>query len=117
MRDRASGELVGRGGLIHTIVGGGGAVEVGWAVKRERWGEGLATEIGPTARRRPRRAGSTRSSRDAAGQPRSRRVMEKLGLRVDRDVDHRGCAHVLDRGATGSAPRQLGEHRQQRLRA
>ena len=30
----------------------------------------------------------------------SRRVMEKIGLRFDRDVNHRGLAHVLYRGAT-----------------
>ena len=31
----------------------------------------------------------------------SRRVMEKIGLRFDRDVVHRGLPHVLYRGPAG----------------
>jgi RimJ/RimL family protein N-acetyltransferase len=45
LRDRASGEMVGRGGLQHTYIAGIDAVEVGWAVVPERWGQGLATEL------------------------------------------------------------------------
>ena len=105
MRDRVSGELVGRGGLIHTIVAGSGAVEVGWAVKRERWGEGLATEMARTALGL---AGEELGldevvSMTLPGNVASRRVMEKIGLRFDRDIDHRGLAHVLYRGPTGIA--------------
>ena len=103
MRDRASGELVGRGGLIHTIVGGGGAVEVGWAVKRERWGQGLATEM---ARRALHVAGDELELEEVVSMTlpdnvASRRVMEKIGLRFDRDVNHRGPgARALPRADT-----------------
>ena len=45
VRDRASGEMVGRGGLQHTFVGGSSEIEVGWAIVPGRWGQGLATEL------------------------------------------------------------------------
>jgi ribosomal-protein-alanine N-acetyltransferase len=103
MRDRGSGAYVGRGGLIHTIVGGAGAVEVGWAVVRERWGEGIATEMARTA--------LAAASNDLELEEvvsialpdnlASRRVMEKIGLRLDGDVVYRGLPHVLYSGATG----------------
>src|SRR5918998_828403 len=47
--DRETGEPVGRGGLSRTHVGGRDEVEVGWAVRPERWGEGHATEMGAAA--------------------------------------------------------------------
>jgi ribosomal-protein-alanine N-acetyltransferase len=45
LRDRAGGEMVGRGGLKHTTVTGVDEVEIGWAIHPARWGEGLATEV------------------------------------------------------------------------
>src|SRR4029079_8512314 len=39
-REKATGELVARGGLQRTHVGGADEVEVGWAVAADRWGEG-----------------------------------------------------------------------------
>ena len=45
LRDRSTGEMVGRGGLQHTFVAGLDEVEAGWAIVPERWGEGLATEL------------------------------------------------------------------------
>jgi RimJ/RimL family protein N-acetyltransferase len=106
IRDRASGQLVGRGGLVHTIVGGSGGVEVGWAVRHERWGEGIATEMARAAL--DAAAGELELdevvSMTLPDNVASRRVMEKIGLRFDRDVDHRGLPHVLYRGPTrGSA--------------
>jgi ribosomal-protein-alanine N-acetyltransferase len=44
LRDRATGELLGRGGLQYTDAVGGHDVEVAWAIVPERWGQGLATE-------------------------------------------------------------------------
>jgi ribosomal-protein-alanine N-acetyltransferase len=44
LRDRATGAMVGRGGLQHTV-GGREEIEAGWAIAPERWGEGLATEL------------------------------------------------------------------------
>jgi RimJ/RimL family protein N-acetyltransferase len=99
VRDRAGGEMVGRGGLQHTYVGGSEEIEVGWAIVPERWGQGLATELALAAVR-------------AASEPlglaeivaftlpdniASRRVMEKAGFSYERDVLHVGLPHVLYR--------------------
>jgi ribosomal-protein-alanine N-acetyltransferase len=45
LRDRSTGEMVGRGGLQQTLATGVQEVEIGWAIVPERWGEGLATEL------------------------------------------------------------------------
>jgi ribosomal-protein-alanine N-acetyltransferase len=98
-RERATGDVVARGGLQHTSVGGPGAVEVGWAVMADRWGEGFASELG---------AASVRVGFDRLGLPglvsytlpdnlASRRVMEKLGFAYAGAVEHAGLAHVLYR--------------------
>jgi RimJ/RimL family protein N-acetyltransferase len=96
-RERTSGELVGYAGLDRTDVEGEPAVEVGWSIAPDRWGQGLATEAG-------------RASVDWAFGPAgldrvvsytlhdnraSRRVMEKLGLGYVRDFRRRGFDQVL----------------------
>jgi ribosomal-protein-alanine N-acetyltransferase len=98
-REKATGDLVARGGLQHTHVGGRDEVEVGWAVAADRWGEGLATELG---------AASVRAAFDEHGladlvcftlptNVASRRVMEKLGFAYERDIVHADLPHVLYR--------------------
>jgi [ribosomal protein S5]-alanine N-acetyltransferase len=102
LRDRATRELVGRGGLQHTFVGGSGEVEVGWAIIPERWGQGLATELALL---------SIGVAFDDLGlqeivaftQPHnsaSRRVMEKTGFTYEREIVHVGLPHVLYRRDT-----------------
>lgn len=99
LRDRASGTMVGRGGLQHTAVIDGGEVEAGWAIVPERWGEGLATELAHAC---------VAAAFDelelehiiAMALPTnlaSRRVMEKSGFAYERDVLYKGMAHVLYR--------------------
>jgi RimJ/RimL family protein N-acetyltransferase len=103
-RDRETGEPIGRGGPSRATVEDQPVVELGWAVASQRWGEGLATEIG-------------RASIDAAAalgiaevvaytlphNAGSRRVMEKLGMTYDRTfVNGRWGPHVLYRVATMS---------------
>jgi [ribosomal protein S5]-alanine N-acetyltransferase len=99
LRDRSTGELVGRGGLQYTDALGGYAVEAAWAIVPERWGEGLATELAQA---------SVRVAFHALGlheviaitlpdNVASRRVMEKAGFAYDRDIIHVGLAHVLYR--------------------
>ncbi|MFZ1995155.1 MAG: GNAT family N-acetyltransferase [Solirubrobacteraceae bacterium] len=99
LRDRATGLMVGRGGLQYTDAIGGFAVEAAWAISPERWGEGLATELA---------TGSVAVAFDvldlneliAITLPEnlaSRRVMEKAGFGYDRPVEHVGLAHVLYR--------------------
>ena len=97
--DRATGEPVGRGGLMPAAVDGDSTVEVAWAVRPERWGEGLATEIGSVslevafrALRLPEVVAFTLPDNVA-----SRRVMEKLGMSYDGHTTHAGLPHVLYR--------------------
>jgi [ribosomal protein S5]-alanine N-acetyltransferase len=97
LRDLATGEMVGRGGLQHTFVAETHEVEVGWAIVPERWGEGLGTELAQV-------------SLDVAfdqlhllqvvaftlpDNVASRRVMEKGGFRYEREIEHVGLPHVL----------------------
>ena len=97
LRDRSTGEMVGRGGLQHTFVAEMHEIEVGWAIVPGRWGEGLGTEL-------------ARTSLEVAFEQlhllqvvaftlpdnvASRRVMEKAGFRFEREIEHVGLPHVL----------------------
>lgn len=98
-RDRASGEVVARGGIQHTHVGGRDEVEVGWAVASSRWRQGLATELGAAS---VHEAFETHGLDDLVAftlpdNLASRRVMEKLGMTYERDVVHADLPHVLYR--------------------
>lgn len=114
LRDRSTGEMVGRGGLQYTDAIGGYAVEAAWAVVPERWGHGLGTELARA---------SVRVAFDSLGLEEviaitlptniaSRRVMEKAGFAYDREIVHVGLAHVLYRrraaDGTGSTTAQDG---------
>jgi RimJ/RimL family protein N-acetyltransferase len=103
VRDRSTGEMVGRGGLQHTVVESATEIEVGWAIVPARWGQGLATEL-------------ARAAVDVAAEPlqlaeivaftlpdniASRRVMEKAGFTYERAVMHVGLRHVLYRRSLG----------------
>jgi RimJ/RimL family protein N-acetyltransferase len=104
LRDRATGEMVGRGGLQHTFVAGQAEVEVGWAIVPERWGQGLATELARL---------SVSVAFDDLGLEQivaftlphniaSRRVMEKSGFQYEREILHKGLDHVLYRSYAAS---------------
>jgi len=103
-RDKATGEVVARGGIQHTHVGGHDEVEVGWAVMPHRWGEGFATELGDASLH----AGFDEHGLEsivAFTLPRNRasqRVMEKLGMVYERDIIHAELPHVLYRRVRGS---------------
>ena len=98
-RDRESGALVGRGGLSVLLVDGGAGVEAGWTIAPDRWGEGLATELGAAAIQVAERDLRLRHlvSVTLPDNVASRRVMEKLGFSYARDVIHAGLPHVLYR--------------------
>jgi RimJ/RimL family protein N-acetyltransferase len=94
VEERASGELIGRLGLLHhrdwTLDPEN--VEVGWVLARAAWGRGLATEGGRAALRYGfERLGVPRiiSIADPANRA-SRRVMEKLGLTLGGAARWRG---------------------------
>lgn len=83
--DRASGNLIGRIGLVrwHDWPLAEGPVEVGWALDPAYWGRGLATEGGRASLEcwREHLANDDQLiSITSPGNTRSRRVMEKLGL-------------------------------------
>jgi RimJ/RimL family protein N-acetyltransferase len=98
-RARDSGDVVGTATLRRVQIDGRDEVEVGYRVAAARWGRGLATEMATAlvgiARERvaveeivaftlPHNAGS-------------RRVMEKVGFRYERDIEWAGLQHVLYR--------------------
>ena len=98
-RARATGEMVGRGGVQHTYVEKLHGIEVGWAITPARWGQGLATEL---ARAAVEVAFGSLALRElvALALPEnvaSRRVMEKAGFAYERDIEHYGLRHVLYR--------------------
>lgn len=99
LRDRATDELVGRGGLQYTDAIGGYAVEAAWAIVPGRWGQGLATELAH-ASVRVAFASLGLSELIAITLPdnlASRRVMEKAAFVYDHEIVHVGCGHVLYR--------------------
>jgi ribosomal-protein-alanine N-acetyltransferase len=95
--DRATGELVGRGGLSLQEVDGKERLEVGWIVHPDLWGQGYATEMG--------RAGLAFAFDElGAGEVvaftepenrRSRAVMERLGMRYSHEFVRHGIEFVL----------------------
>lgn len=99
MRDRHTGEAVGRGGLQYTLDTGVEELEVGWAVAPARWGRGLATEMADAA------IAYAWEELDLdqlitftiTNNTASRRVMEKTGFAYERDFLHVNVPHALYR--------------------
>jgi RimJ/RimL family protein N-acetyltransferase len=98
-RDPHTGQFAGRGGLRHATVEGRAEVEVGYGLLPEFWGRGLATELARESVRagfvklhRPDLVSFTLPTNGA-----SRRVMEKVGFRYERDIVHADLPHVLYR--------------------
>jgi RimJ/RimL family protein N-acetyltransferase len=99
------GRCVGWSLLGHTIVAGRAEVEIGWTVASDRWGQGLATELGADALRRAQALGLERVvAFTRHDNVRSRRVIEKLELAHEREFEYAGLPHVLYR--FGPAPVQ-----------
>jgi len=113
LRDAATGQFAGRGGLLHTAAGGGDDVEVAYAFLPEFWGRGLATEL---ARESVRVAFEVLGLPDVvcfalATNRASRRVMEKVGFRYERDVTYQGLRHAfyrMRRDGPGAEPGRRG---------
>ena len=103
--DRETGALVARGGPQRTVVGGRDEVEIGWAVVPDRWGQGLATELGAAS---VAHAFGPLGLADVVSftlidNRASRRVMEKLGFAYEDEIEHAGLPHVLYRLSAASA--------------
>ena len=95
--EHAGGELVGYAGLNRDEVEGEPAVEIGWSITPSRWGRGYASEAAAASLA----WGFTQAGLEeivAFALPensRSIRVMEKLGMSFEREIDRRGLRHVL----------------------
>ena len=94
MEDKATGAFVGRTGLWQPE--GWPGLEIAWGLVRERWGEGLATEAAVAVRDHafgtmnvPRLISLIRPENKA-----SSKVAEKIGARLDREIDLDGPALV-----------------------
>jgi RimJ/RimL family protein N-acetyltransferase len=99
IRDRADGRFLGRGGLRHVLVEGNDEVEVAYALMSDVWGRGVATEFA----RAVVKVGFERLDlKDVVAftlptNRASRRIMEKVGFRYERDIIHADLPHVLYR--------------------
>lgn len=95
---REDGSVLGRGGLRWTEIDDRLTIELPWAIRSDRWGEGLATEAATAA---IEWAKSLSLPEVAAlvlpGNLRSRRVAEKAGLELAGDTLHAGLPHLVYR--------------------
>ena len=93
----ASGELVGDCGVTVQHVDGVHETEVGWHVKRELWGQGLAVEAGRAVIAHARgELGLTRLiSLVRPENLQSRRVAEKLGMTIEKETEYKGLRHYV----------------------
>lgn len=92
----SDGRCAGWSVLQHSRVAARSEVEIGWAVAREMWGRGIATELGRHALHCAMNAGFERVvAFTRVDNVASRRVMEKLALRYEQDFTHAGLPHVL----------------------
>ena len=104
IREPASGRFIGRGGLRRASVDAVPEVELGCALLPEFWNQGLATELSRVSVAQ----GFVRLGlADIVGfalpeNLGSRRVMEKTGMRYERDITHAGAQHVLYRLTSAS---------------
>jgi len=96
---RATGDLIGRGGLSQTVIDGKLCWEVGWTLLRPYWGNGYATEIGHEG---VVFAFDELGAREVVAftephNTRSRAVMQRLGMDFVGEIDHGGEHFVLYR--------------------
>jgi RimJ/RimL family protein N-acetyltransferase len=91
-----AGCLIGDCGLVARTVDGQHLVEIGWHLGRAVWGRGYATEAASAVLAHAAGIGLRRvHSLIAPGNARSRRVAERLGMTVDRQVEWGGRQHGL----------------------
>lgn len=111
VRDAATGAYAGRAGLRLGVVAGLPEIELGYAFGAEYWGRGIATE---TAAEIVRAGFEVIGTGDLVcfttpENQGSRRVMEKLGFRYEKDFVHAGIAHRLCRLDVERWRHELGE--------
>lgn len=94
---KETGEFLGNCGPAIRIVEGREEVELGWHVKRSHWGRGIAPEAAAACRDH---AFGTLGLERVISLIRpqnlpSRRVAEKIGMGVEREVDWHGLPHLV----------------------
>jgi ribosomal-protein-alanine N-acetyltransferase len=97
VRERSTGAFLGDCGLTLQPVEGEPLVEVGWHVRRDRWGEGIAPEAGIGCRDWAFEHLDVERiiSLIRPDNVQSRRVAEKLGMAVWRETTHADLAHLV----------------------
>jgi [ribosomal protein S5]-alanine N-acetyltransferase len=97
--DATTGEPAARGGLSPTEFDGRPEIEVGWTVAPDRWGRGLATELGAAALEVAAELGlDDIVAFTLPDNAPSRRVMEKLGFVYEKTAPYKVYGdHVLYR--------------------
>ncbi len=99
LRDRASALVAGRALLRHVVLEGVDDVEVGYSLDPACWGRGLATEIAAACLEHARNdlRLTTVVALTTAPNTRSRRVLEKVGMSLERELLVEGKPHLLYR--------------------
>lgn len=90
-------ELIGDCGVIPQVVNGQKELEVGYHFRRDQWGHGFATEAARGCMAfvfRTLKAAKVISLIRPENVP-SRRVAERNGMKVERQVKHAGLPHVV----------------------
>jgi RimJ/RimL family protein N-acetyltransferase len=106
LEHKADGEIIGFCGL--QPLEGTSEIEIGWWLARTRWGQGFATEAAREALRDAfERVELERVVAIARAENRaSTHIMEKLGMRYERDTTHRGIDVVMYAVARASSSAQ-----------
>lgn len=105
LRDGMDHRIVGRGLLRHLQVDDRDEVEVGYGFYAEYWGRGLATEIASACLQLGRDQLGLQSvvALTTPANLQSQRVMTKIGMVLEREIDHEGVPHLLFRSHSSGA--------------
>ena len=108
LRDRRRGTMIGRAVLRHLELDGVDEVETGYGFLPECWGRGLATEVAQAcvAIGLDQVHLGTVVAITLPSNVASQRVMQKAGLRYEREVSHQGIVHLLFRVGQGRLTNQ-----------
>ena len=117
LRDAATDIVVGRALLRHFHYADINDIEVGYSLYPQYWGQGLAVEA-TTACLHHATTSLSAASVIALTRPenrRSQRVLEKVGMVLDRELLHDNIPHVLFRtpAANGATPVEVAPQRSQ----
>jgi len=99
LREKMTGNFVGHAGLRHLQVDGYPEIDLGYALRAEFWGQGLATEIARAVLSVgfEKLGFATITAMTLPTNLASRRVMEKAGFRYECETVYKDLPHVLYR--------------------